>query len=279
MTTQERLPPLEVSPMCPANPAKPSQAGKWLRLPYELFVLYTGLFLFALICLSWSTVASVLYLVLPKKKGTPIGQFAIMAGFRFYLAILRISGIVKLDLEALDVLRDQPSLIIAPNHPSMIDVVLIASRLPRIVCIMKASIWDNLLLGGGARLAGYIRNDSVTNMVRLSAKATHEGDQLLVFPEGTRTIAPPVNEFKAGFGLIAKKAKAPIQTVFIETNSAFLGKGWPLFKKPDFPLYYRIRLGERFEVTGDVQGFVSELEHYFRQQPEIQHLPMASDSR
>jgi 1-acyl-sn-glycerol-3-phosphate acyltransferase len=265
--------------MCPANPAKPSQAGKWLRLPYELFVLYTGLFLFALICLSWSTVASVLYLVLPKKKGTPIGQFAIMAGFRFYLAILRISGIVKLDLEALDVLRDQPSLIIAPNHPSMIDVVLIASRLPRIVCIMKASIWDNLLLGGGARLAGYIRNDSVTNMVRLSAKATHEGDQLLVFPEGTRTIAPPVNEFKAGFGLIAKKAKAPIQTVFIETNSAFLGKGWPLFKKPDFPLYYRIRLGERFEVTGDVQGFVSELEHYFRQQPEIQHLPMASDSR
>lgn len=265
--------------MRPANPAKSSQAGKWLKLPYELFVLYAGLFLFALICLTWSTVASVLYLVLPKKKGTPIGQFAIMAGFRFYLAILRLSGIVKLDLEALDALRDQPSLIIAPNHPSMIDVVLIASRLPRIVCIMKASIWDNLLLGGGARLAGYIRNDSVTNMVRLSAKATQEGDQLLVFPEGTRTIAPPVNEFKAGFGLIAKKAKAPIQTVFIETNSAFLGKGWPLFKKPDFPLYYRIRLGERFEVTGDVQNFVSELEHYFRQQPEIQHLPMAGDSK
>jgi 1-acyl-sn-glycerol-3-phosphate acyltransferase len=261
------------------KPVKSSQSGKWLRLPYELFILYAGLFLFALICLIWSLIASVLGPVLPEKKGMPIGQFAIMAGFRFYLAILNLSGIVKLDLEALDILRDHPSLIIAPNHPSMIDVVLIASRLPRIVCIMKASIWDNLLLGGGARLAGYIRNDSVTNMVRLAAKATREGNQLLVFPEGTRTIAPPVNEFKPGFGLIAKKSGAPVQTVFIETNSAFLGKGWPLFKKPDFPLYYRIRLGERFEVTGDVQGFVSDLEQYFRQQPEIQHLPMAGDSK
>lgn len=283
---QDRLPPIEAAPARleappppPRNAPAPGQTGKWFRLPYEFFVLYAGLLLFALICLSWSTVASLLYLVLPKKKGTPIGQFAIMAGFRFYLALLRLSGIVKLDLEALDALRDQPSLIIAPNHPSMIDVVLITSRLPRIVCIMKASIWDNLLLGGGARLAGYIRNDSVTNMVRLAAKATQEGDQLLVFPEGTRTIAPPVNEFKAGFGLIAKKAKAPIQTVFIETNSAFLGKGWPLFRKPEFPLYYRIRLGERFEVTGDVQGFVADLEHYFRQQAEIQHLPMAGDSK
>jgi len=279
MPLHEQLPSLEGSPAYPENRAATVRAGAWIRLPYELFVLYAGLFLFALLCFTWSLIAPVLGLVLPKKTGTPIGQFAIMAGFRFFLAILGFSGIVKLDLKALDALRDEPSLIIAPNHPSMIDVVLIASRLPRIVCIMKASLWDNLLLGGGARLAGYIRNDSVLNMVRFSARATREGGQLLVFPEGTRTVAAPVNEFKAGFGLIAKKAWVPVQTVIIETNSAFLGKGWPLFKKPDFPIYYNIRLGERFEVTGDVHAFVDGLEQYFRQQPEIQHLPMVSNSR
>lgn len=241
-----------------------------MRRLYEYIVLYGGLFLFALICLCWSLIASLLAPILPRRIGVPLGQFAIMTGFRFYLGILKLSGIVILDLNALDTLREERSLIIAPNHPSLIDVVLIASRLPHLVCIMKASIWDNLLLGGGARLAGYIRNDAPINMVRLAAAAARNGDPLLIFPEGTRTIAPPVNDFKAGFALIAKKARAPIQTVFIETNSPFLGKGWPFSKKPEFPLIYQVRLGQRFEVEDDLKGFIAELEQYYQQHPGIQ---------
>jgi 1-acyl-sn-glycerol-3-phosphate acyltransferase len=252
------------------NRKTPNQVVKWIKRPYELFVLYAGLFLFALICLTWSLIATGIAPFLSRKTATPVGQFAIMTGFRFYLFTLKISGIVQLDLSALDALRQDRSLIIAPNHPSLIDVVLITSRLPNIVCIMKASVWDNLLLGGGARLAGYIRNDAPKDMIRLAAAAARDDNQLLIFPEGTRTVVPPVNDFKGGFGLIAKKAGVPIQTVFIDTNSPFLGKGWPLFKMPDFPLSYRVRLGRRFEVNGDVKTFIGELEQYFRQEAEIQ---------
>lgn len=243
-----------------------------LKRLYEYFVLYAGLLLFALICLVWSLIATVLGPILPRRVGEPLGRFAIMAGFRFYLDVLRLTGIVKLDLKALDVLRDEHALIVAPNHPSMIDVVLIASRMPNLVCIMKASIWDNLLLGGGARLAGYIRNDAPVNMVRLAADAVSKGTPLLIFPEGTRTVTPPVNEFKAGYGLIAKKAGAPIQTVFIDTNCRFLGKGWPLFKLPEFPLIYRVELGKRFEAQDDVKGLIAGMEEYYRQHPSIQNL-------
>ncbi|TCV87455.1 lysophospholipid acyltransferase family protein [Sulfurirhabdus autotrophica] len=240
---------------------------KWLRLPYEYFVLYGGLLFFGVMCLSWSLPASLLYPLLPRKIGAPLGQFVIMAGFRSYIFLLNASGIVKCDLSALDALRKEGSLIIAPNHPALIDVVLVASRLPHIVCVMKAWIWDSLMLGGGARLAGYIRNDSPGNMIRLASAATQNGNQLLIFPEGTRTQAHPINDFKAGFALIAKKAGVPVQTVFIETNSPFLCKDWPLLKKPEFPIYYRVCLGQRFEVSGDVKTFVSELKRYF-----IQHL-------
>ena len=97
---------------------------------------------------------------------------------------------------------------------------------------MKAKIWDNPVLGGGARLAGYIRNDSPRGMVRQAASELRAGHSLLVFPEGTRTRSRPVNRFKGGFALIAKRAGAPVQTVFIETDSPFLGKGWPAFKRP-----------------------------------------------
>jgi 1-acyl-sn-glycerol-3-phosphate acyltransferase len=186
--------------------------------------------------------------------------------FRGFLALLRASGLVHIDLVALDQLRRERSIIIAPNHPCMLDAVFVLSRLPQAACIMKAEIWDNFFLGGGARLSGYIRNDAPINLVRQSVDELHAGHQLLVFPEGTRTRQPPINAFKGGFALMAKKSGATVQTVFIETNSAFLCKGWPLLKKPDFPLFYRARLGMRFTAESDVNAFVSKLENYYCQE-------------
>lgn len=238
---------------------------KNLKSIYEYFVLYGGLLFFVLICLAWSLPASVLRHLMPQRIGIRVGQYAIMAGFRLYLSVVRASGLVKCDLSALDSLRGE-QLIITTNHPALIDVVLIGSRLPRMVCVLKANLLDNPMLGGGAKMAGYIRNDSTGNLIRRAAVATHEGSQLLIFPEGTRTVTPPINPFKGGFALVAKKAGVPIQTVFIETSSPFLGKGWPLWKMPKFPLVYRARLGERFEVTGDVKIFVADLEAYYRRE-------------
>ena len=237
-----------------------------LKIVYEYLVLYGGLVLFGLICFSWSLIAGILRPLLPQRIGIRIGQWTIMAGFRAFLLVMKASGIVHLDLGALDSLRADRSLIIAPNHPTLVDVVLIVSRLPNIACIMKAEIWDNIFLGGGARLAGYIRNDSPRNMIRLASAATQSASQLLVFPEGTRTQPhEPVSRFKGGFALIAKTAGVPVQAVFLETNSGFLGKGCSLFRKPEFPLIYRARLGRRFEVEGEVKAFVTDLEGYYRQ--------------
>jgi 1-acyl-sn-glycerol-3-phosphate acyltransferase len=197
--------------------------------------------------------------------------------FRFFLGCLRATGLFRCDLRALDALRAEPGLVIAPNHPALIDVVLITSRLPRVTCIMKAELWDSPLLGGSARLARYIRNDSPVSLVRLAAREVKQGSQLLVFPEGTRTVKPPVNAFKGGFALIAKHAGVPVQTVFIETNSRYLGKGWPLYRMPALPLYYRVRLGQRFTVEGDVKAFTARLEAYFANQLAGEQLAAAAD--
>lgn len=240
--------------------------GRQLKSLYEYFVLYGGLLFFALVCLGWSFPASVLRHLMPKRMAQRVGRYAIMLAFRFYLFVVRASGLVKCDLAALDALRDHSPLIIATNHPALIDVVLIGSRLPNFVCILKARLLDNPLLGGGACMAGYVRNDSTSMLVRESAMALQSGVQLLIFPEGTRTVRPPVNEFKGGIGLVAKKAGVPVQTVFIETNTPFLGKHWPLLRKPEFPLVYRVRLGKRFEAPSDVKEFVAELEDYYHRE-------------
>jgi 1-acyl-sn-glycerol-3-phosphate acyltransferase len=227
--------------------------------------LYGGLLLFGVLGLIWSIAAAVLYPLLPRRFGTRLGRFTIMALFRGYLGVLTASGIFKFDLGALDALRGEGALIIAPNHPSLLDVVLVVSRLPQVVCVMKKEICNNLLLGGGARFAGYLRGDLPFSMIRSAAAVLRAGNQLLVFPEGTRTRQKAGYRLKGGFALIAKTAGVPVQTVFIETNSLFLSKGWPLLKKPAFPLVYRARLGRRFEATGDVKAFVADIECYYRE--------------
>lgn len=229
----------------------------------EYLVLFFGLGFLAGLCLAWSIFAVVLYRLLPSRWARPLGRRAIMAGFRLYLASLELTRGFRFDLKALDSLREQGPLIIAPNHPSLLDAVMILSRLPNVACILKAALMDNLLFGAGSRLAGYIRNDSPRGMIRESVEDLRRGSQLLLFPEGTRTTRSPVNAFKGGIGLIAARAGVPIQTVFIETNSAFLGKTWPLFRRAALPIRYSVRLGRRFDPPANARVFMAELERYF----------------
>ena len=241
-----------------------SRAGDPLVWLYQTVAFYVVLAAFGAVFLAWNLPATLLYWMLPRRLSAPVGQRVIMRGFRGLLGLMRLAGLARFDLSALDALRHEPGLVIAPNHPTLLDALLVASRLPRVVCITKASLWNNPLLGAGARLAGYIRNDAPHALVRRAAAAMEAGDQLLIFPEGTRTRTPPVGPFKAGFALMARQAGAPVQTVFLQTNSPYLGKGWRVLRRPAFPLLYRARLGRRFTVAGRAEGFCAELEAYMR---------------
>jgi 1-acyl-sn-glycerol-3-phosphate acyltransferase len=235
-----------------------------LRILYEYFALYSSLTLLGLICLTWSVFAIPMYCILPRKLGTSVGRCGIMRGFRLYAWSLSLTGAYRLDLTAIDSLRGGPPLILAPNHPCLIDALLILTRHPNIVCVMKAELMRNIFLGSGSRLARYVANESSRQMVKESVAHLKEGGILLLFPEGTRTTTNPINALVGSVGMIAKHANVPVQTLIIETDSPFLSKGWPLFKRPDLPIIYRVRLGRRFEPARDVAAFTAELDAYYR---------------
>ena len=227
-------------------------------------LFYVGVVSFGLITLTGCFFCMVIGWLVPRAKGVPIGRRLIRNSFRLYLRLCDVLGLIHTDLSALDALDHEPGLILAPNHPSVIDVVLVNSRLSNVCCLMKAGLMDSPFLGAGARLAGYIPNDSFKAAVRASAADIRAGGQLLIFPEGTRTVTPPINVLKGGFALISREAACPIQTLIIESNSGYLGKGWPIFKVPELPIHYRVRLGKRFPATKDVATTVAELDAYFR---------------
>ncbi len=237
-----------------------------MRLAVEYLVLYTGLVLLGVMSLGFTAVAGTCWLLIPRRRRRAVGRWAPMMLFRIYLAALRSSGKVHTDLTALDVLRDAGPLVIAPNHPGLLDALLVISRLPDVALILKGNLMNNPFLGVGARMAGYIRNDSARTMIRQSVEALGEGSQLLLFPEGTRTVVQPLNPLKASFAVIAKRAGVPIQIVIIETNTRFLGKGWPLWKRPDMPLTYKVRLGPRIEPSDDAEETLARVREAFERE-------------
>jgi 1-acyl-sn-glycerol-3-phosphate acyltransferase len=251
--------------LTPVRRVAPARNGSVLLLPLRViaFVLLQVLLLgLGLSSLAWNFVCLFIHPVVSREAGLRIGRAAISRLYRVFWIVAGATGMLRMDARVLDALADERGLIVVSNHPSMLDALMLVSRLPRSVCVMKASLLRNPFLGPGARLARYIRNDSANGMIRLAVKDLRDGGQLVIFPEGTRTTQQPLNPFLPGFALIAKLAKVPVQTVFIDTDSPYLGKGWPLWRLPPLPIVFSVRMGQRFEPGRDPNVMTAEVERY-----------------
>lgn len=238
-----------------------------MRRAWQLACFYLLLLGLGLASLVWNLVAAVLLPLLSRPRAQAIGRHVVAVSYRAFWGMASFFGLMEVDSQALDRLNDEPTgLVVVANHPSMVDAMLIVARLRRGVCIMKGDLMRNVFLGAGARLARYIPNDSPRTMLRHAIANLRDGAQLVMFPEGTRTGEGVLNAFRPGVTAIAHRAGVPIQTVFIETESPYLRKGWPIWRMPPFPMVFRVRLGARFDPQSREAQSLEALEAYFRKE-------------
>jgi 1-acyl-sn-glycerol-3-phosphate acyltransferase len=199
-----------------------------------------------------------------------VGQHLIRGLFKGWLSFSCRIGVFDIHFPEAEKLRDLRGTVLAPNHPSLVDAVILLSIIPRTVCIMRANLIESPFLGGAARLAGFVPNDKGPALIRQGMEKLEAGENLLIFPEGTRTDVQAINPFKNGFALIAKKTGAHIQTVFIEREGRYLSKGVSLFAPSQFPIRFRLHLGQVIHAgSGEsAQQLSARLELYFREHLE-----------
>ncbi|NOQ64575.1 MAG: 1-acyl-sn-glycerol-3-phosphate acyltransferase [Methyloprofundus sp.] len=236
-----------------------------IKTYWEWFLLFLGLLYWAVVSIAISLVGTFLSLILPEKYALVCGRFLLQTDFLFFTFLLKISGLLILDSDDLKSLRDyKGGMIIAPNHTALWDIVFIVAQIPEAICVMKGVILNNPFLGGGARVSGYIPINSISQMLKLSIQRLKQGETLLMFPEGTRTKtnAQWLNPLRGGVAVLAKQTGVPVFPVFIRSNTRFYEKGWPLYKKPEFPLKIKINVGEPicFAEGETTQAFTQRLE-------------------
>ncbi|HEX9448136.1 MAG TPA: lysophospholipid acyltransferase family protein [Dongiaceae bacterium] len=200
-------------------------------------------------------------------------QYAIHVFFRFYVNLLQWLGLIRLQVEGLEVLLRSRGQLIVANHPTLLDVVLLMALLPRAQCIVKHELWHNRYLGGIVRLAGYIPNNLDAPALLTACKtAIESGDNIIVFPEGTRTQPGKFPKFQRGFANIALLTAANIQLITITCAPLTLTKGEPWWRIPSHRPHFRVVVGDnlnaqdllrRQERPLAARALVRQLETYY----------------
>jgi 1-acyl-sn-glycerol-3-phosphate acyltransferase len=186
--------------------------------------------------------------------------------FALWMRWLRLTRICFVCHEGFERLPRGGGLVLAANHPGLMDITYVLARVPEAVCVFKPAIRRNPVLGAAARSAGYLASDDGLNLIRAASDKVAAGHILVIFPEGTRTRAGLLNPLKPGFALIAQRGHVPIQTVRITCDSNLLIKERAWWKPPRLPARVTVTVGEFFPPPAihGVAATVQEVDTWFR---------------
>jgi 1-acyl-sn-glycerol-3-phosphate acyltransferase len=174
---------------------------------------------------------------------------AIRQLFRLFVRSLEFLGVLSFKCNDRECLERSTGSILAANHPTLIDVVLIMSIVRNAQCVVKPSLWKNFFLGGVVRAAGYLRSDAPPeNLVTDCVASLRAGENLIIFPQGTRT--PPGVEMRMHRGLahIAFSSGADVQLLLIHCRPGTLRKGDHWYEIPDKKPAFSLIVGDRLDT-------------------------------
>ncbi|MDR2582546.1 MAG: 1-acyl-sn-glycerol-3-phosphate acyltransferase [Fibromonadaceae bacterium] len=131
---------------------------------------------------------------------------------------MRLLGGLTLKINNKNLLKNLHSKIIVANHPSLLDVVLLISLLPNANCIVNGVLGKRNIVRIIVNTL-YISNEldfaEISNRV---ANSLSKGNNVIIFPEGTRSIPGKPIELKKGAARLAIETGYEIVPVHIGGN-------------------------------------------------------------
>ncbi|RNC28043.1 MAG: 1-acyl-sn-glycerol-3-phosphate acyltransferase [Candidatus Dichloromethanomonas elyunquensis] len=181
--------------------------------------------------------------------------------------ILKIKGY---KIEGLENIPSEGPVIIASNHISMWDPVIVGCALPRQVIFMaKQELFDAPLIGKIFPLLQVIpvkRGKGDISAIRSSINVLKEGRVLGLFPEGHRSKSGDIQEAMTGIALIMEKSKAPILPVKVFGSKGLLrqikGNMGIIIGKPFCADQLSVPQGiedRRFWIANEIMRVVNEI--------------------
>lgn len=193
-------------------------------------------------------------LPLPARRKRAITRRAISNAAQLYLHTLRGLGVLTYEFRHARQLH-QPGQLVVANHPTLLDAVLLMSVMPNAIFIMKAAIARNPFILGLAWLAGYLPNSTHgQSFIDRTAQVLRQGQTLVIFPEGTRTVGAEPRAFQRGAAHIALGVGCRILPVVIDCEPVFMRKHESWFKALDRTPHFRVAVLDPVDIKAIAVG-------------------------
>lgn len=151
--------------------------------------------------------------------------------FRLFLGLMRGVGVIDYEIRHAHRLQRHGMLIVA-NHPSLIDVVFLMALTRRADCVVKSGLVRNPFTRGPVLATGWVRNDSGAAMVDDCIASLRAGNNLIIFPEGTRTRPGQPLQLQRGAANVAVRGGFALTPVVIRCEPPTLTKGEKWYHVP-----------------------------------------------
>lgn len=178
---------------------------------------------------------------------------------RLFVWLVTLLDVIQVRIRGAEHLHT-PGAVIAPNHPTLIDVVLLLALAPQLDCVIKDALLRNLFLRKAVSAAGYIPNAEGPELVARCAAALSSGRSVLIFPEGTRSVPGQAPQLRRGACSIAVLANAPLVPVVIRCVPAGLSKQHRWYDLPAGPLQFDIDVSAPWSARSFGQAPVHAVE-------------------
>lgn len=185
--------------------------------------------------------------------------------FIYYLVGLVADILHPVTVEGLEKLPPS-GVLLCPNHASNWDPILVALKLPknyRLHIMAKEQLFQNPLLGWLLKKVGAFpvnRGGTDIQAVKSAIKAIKEGDNLLIFPEGT-TIRNGVGyadglpaHAHGGVAMIGVRTGATMVPVFVDGEKKLFRRTRIIFGEPYIP-----RITGRHGTADEIQKIADDV--------------------
>jgi 1-acyl-sn-glycerol-3-phosphate acyltransferase len=177
---------------------------------------------------------------------------AVRYAFLCFVGMMRWLGVLRYEIVGRERLERRGLLILA-NHPTLIDTVFLMALVRHAGCVVKGGLWNNPITGGPVRAAGYLNNDKGIGLLDDCIAALKGGDNLIIFPEGTRTPPDGAVQLKRGAANVAVRGARDVTPVIISCEPTTLSKGEKWWQVPARCVQFRIEVCEDIKI-GDFIG-------------------------
>lgn len=204
------------------------------------------------------------------------GQRVLHYSFYVFIGLMHRIGVMTYEIAGLEKLN-RPGQLIVANHPTLVDIVFLISRIKEANCIVKARLWHNPFMRGPILNAGYISNGDPQRMIAECVDWLRSGGSMIIFPEGTRSVPGQPCRFQRGAAAIALQADKILTPVTISCYPSTLTKAEKWYQIPYRRFHLAMHVGNdialeefsKFEQNSiAVRRLTQFLQNYFTEQRE-----------